>query len=191
MFVSDSVFLRVVYVYICLSFPFQMKGGKRKPNSKTLENLKDLWNSPCPQSHNLWDFLEERILFLLWFASAQASLDSGKVKSLREFGFGWLGFQPCWWIEPQCETSTCLVRDLWCDHKRSLTDPAAGDLMSISSLASLETQPCPFSPRKKVAWRGLSLNLILQKFRNLVGHCKDFWLLLPMKWASVWLLCIH
>ena len=28
---------------------------------------------------------------------------------------------------------------LWCDHRRSLTDVVAGDLMSISCLASLET----------------------------------------------------
>lgn len=63
---------------------------------------------------------------------------------------------------------------LWCDHRRSLTDMVAGDLMSLSCLSSLETWPHPSAPRKGVARKGLSLTLTSRKCRGLVGHYTDF-----------------
>lgn len=197
-----------VYVHISLSFLgwciislcftstslLPVEGGKRKSNFRPSRIWKVSGIPPTPKmskslglsrGRDLCSFVCDLHLPGPPWTQGQGWV-AMRILVLAGWGFGCAG-----WLSISLRLAHVWPCGLWCDHRRSLTDMVAGDLMSLSCLSSLETWLHPSAPRKGVARRGLSLTLTSGKYRGLVGHYRDFWFLLPMKRAFLWLLCIE
>lgn len=121
---GSHVCLCLILVSLCFICFSLWNEGKRKPNSQTLEDLKDLWNSPSSTEspNTIWDFLAECFLENQ-FSSDLICICQGLTRFRRKLSPWWhsfwaVGFWPIWWIDCQSE----LWCDLCCDHRRSLTD---------------------------------------------------------------------